>query len=231
MNRILLLEDDAALADGLQYALRKEGYEVETARLAGEALELLRNNYDLLLLDVALPDGTGFKVCESLRKRGDLVPVIFLTAADDEMSIVRGFDVGGDDYVTKPFGLSELCARVRALLRRAGFEKENGRRLASGDMIIDLEKSLVTRGGVPLELTAAEYRLLCLLVRNTGIIVTRSKILEEIWDSGGSFVDDNTVSVYIRRLREKIEEDPSSPRHLLTVRGFGYRWSGEDPEK
>ena len=225
MNRILLLEDDAALIDGLQYALRKEGYEVETARRAGEALELLKNSYDLLLLDMALPDGTGFEVCESLRKRGDLVPVIFLTAADDEMSIVRGFDVGGDDYVTKPFRLSELCARVRALFRRAGIERKNDRRLMSGDVIIDLEKSLVTRAGVSLELTAAEYRLLCLLLRNTGIIVTRSKILEELWDSGGSFVDDNTVSVYIRRLREKIEEDPSRPRHLLTVRGFGYRWN------
>ena len=225
MNRILLLEDDAALIDGLEYALRKEGYEVEIARRVSEAAKFTDGSYDLLLLDVDLPDGTGFEVCESLRKGGSLIPVLFLTAADDEMSIVRGFDSGGDDYVTKPFGLSELCARIRALLRRAGREKKDDRRLASGDIVIDMEKSLVTREGAAVPLTAAEYRLLCLLVRNAGIIVTRNKILEELWDSGGSFVDDNTVSVYVRRLREKIEKNPANPEHLITVRGFGYRWS------
>lgn len=225
MNRILLLEDDIALIDGLQYALHKEGYEVETARRVSEAAKLPENSYDLLLLDVALPDGTGYEVCESLRKSGNLVPVIFLTAADDEMSIVRGFDSGGDDYVTKPFGLSELCARINALLRRTGSINKNDRRLVSGDIAIDLEKSLATREGRALELTRAEYRLLCLLIRNAGIIVTRNKILEELWDSGGSFVDDNTVSVYVRRLREKIEKDPAKPEHLMTVRGFGYRWN------
>lgn len=225
MNRILLLEDDIALIDGLQYALHKEGYEVETARRVSEAAKLPENSYDLLLLDVALPDGTGYEVCESLRKSGNLVPVIFLTAADDEMSIVRGFDSGGDDYVTKPFGLSELCARINALLRRTGSINKNDRRLVSGDIAIDLEKSLATREGRALELTRAEYRLLCLLIRNAGIIVTRNKILEELWDSGGSFVDDNTVSVYVRRLREKIEKDPAKPERLMTVRGFGYRWN------
>lgn len=225
MNRILLLEDDAALIDGLEYALRKEGYEVENARRVSEATELLKGSYDLLLFDVDLPDGTGFEVCESLRKSGGLVPVIFLTAADDEMSIVRGLECGGDDYVTKPFRLSELCARIRALLRRAGFEKKGGALLTSGDISIDLERSLAMQGGVALTLTVAEYRLLCLLIRNAGIIVTRNRILEELWDSGGNFVDDNTVSVYVRRLREKIEKDPSKPEHLMTVRGFGYRWN------
>lgn len=225
MNRILLLEDDAALIDGLQYALRKEGYEVGTARRVSEAAELLKGSYDLLLFDVDLPDGTGFEVCESLRKSGDLVPVIFLTAADDEMSIVRGLECGGDDYVTKPFRLSELCARIRALLRRAGFEKKGGALLKSGDITIDLERSLAVQEGRGLQLTRAEYRLLCLFVRNAGIIVTRNRILEELWDSGGSFVDDNTVSVYVRRLREKIEKDPAKPERLMTVRGFGYRWN------
>lgn len=225
MNRILLLEDDTALIDGLQYALHKEGYEVETARRVSEAAKLPENSYDLLLLDVVLPDGTGYEVCESLRKSGNLVPVIFLTAADDEMSIVRGFDSGGDDYVTKPFGLSELCARINALLRRTGNINKNDRRLVSGDIAIDLEKSLATREGRAFQLTRAEYRLLCLLIRNAGIIVTRNKILEELWDSDGSFVDDNTVSVYVRRLREKIEKDPAKPERLMTVRGFGYRWN------
>lgn len=225
MNRILLLEDDDDLIDGLQYALRKEGYAVETARRVSEAHERLKSGCDLLLLDVALPDGTGFEVCESLRKSGGNVPVIFLTAADDEMSIVRGFDCGGDDYVTKPFGLSELCARIHALFRRAGMEKKNDRLLVSGNIAIDLEKGMATREGRALELTAAEYRLLCLLIRNAGILVTRNRILEELWDSGGNFVDDNTLSVYIRRLREKIEKNPSKPEHLMTVRGFGYRWN------
>lgn len=225
MNKILLLEDDAALVDGLQYALRKEGYEVEAARRVGEARERLENGYDLLLLDVALPDGTGFEVCESARKSGSSVPVIFLTAADDEMSIVRGFDSGGDDYVTKPFRLSELRARIHALLRRAGTDRKNGRRLVSGNINIDPERGLAEKDGKALELTGAEYRLLCLFIRNAGIVVTRNRILEELWDSGGSFVDDNTVSVYVRRLREKIERDPSKPESLMTVRGFGYRWN------
>lgn len=225
MNRILLLEDDAALIDGLEYALRKEGYEVESARRVSEATELLKSSYDLLLFDVDLPDGTGFEVCESLRKNRSLVPVIFLTAADDEMSIVRGLECGGDDYVTKPFRLSELCARIRALLRRAGFEKKGGALLMSGDISIDLERSLAMQDGVALTLTGAEYRLLCLLIRNAGILVTRNRILEELWDSGGNFVDENTVSVYIRRLREKIEKNPSKPERLITVRGFGYRWN------
>lgn len=206
MSRILLLEDDAALIDGLRYTLEKQGYETEVARSVGEAKKCLKQSFDLLLLDVSLPDGTGFEVCESVRKNGSQVPVIFLTAADDEMSIVRGLDGGGDDYVTKPFRLGELCARINALLRRAGSLKEERSFLRSGDIVIDLQKGKVMRGDEVLELTGAEYRLLCLLVRNTGIIVTRNMILEELWDSGGSFVDDNTVSVYIRRLREKIEK-------------------------
>lgn len=225
MSRILLLEDDAALIDGLRYTLEKQGYETEVARSVGEAKKCLKQSFDLLLLDVSLPDGTGFEVCESVRKNGSQVPVIFLTAADDEMSIVRGLDGGGDDYVTKPFRLGELCARINALLRRAGSLKEERSFLRSGDIVIDLQKGKVMRGDEVLELTGAEYRLLCLLVRNTGIIVTRNMILEELWDSGGSFVDDNTVSVYIRRLREKIEKNPSRPEYLTTVRGFGYRWS------
>lgn len=227
MNRILLLEDDAALIDGLQYALGKQGYEIEAARSVGEAKNLLRQDFDLLLLDVSLPDGTGFAVCESVRKSGSSVPVIFLTASDDEMSVVRGLDGGGDDYVTKPFRLGELCSRIHALLRRAGAAKEGKNILRSGDITIDLQKGKAFRKDEALLLTAAEYRLLTLLVRNAGIVVTRNRILEELWDDGGSFVDDNTVSVYIRRLREKIEEEPSRPRRLLTARGFGYRWSEE----
>lgn len=219
------MEDDAALVDGLQYALTKNGYEIEVAGSVREAKKCLKQKFDLLLLDVALPDGTGFEICEAMRREGSRVPILFLTAADDEMSVVRGLDGGGDDYVTKPFRLGELCSRIRALLRRAGLSGKERNLLQSGEITIELDKGRVLRGGNILELTAAEYRLLCLLIRNEGIVVTRNMILEELWDSGGNFVDDNTLSVYIRRLREKIEEDPSSPRRLITVRGFGYRWN------
>ena len=221
------MEDDIGLVEGLKYALGKSGYEIEAVGSIREAEEYLKNSYDLLLLDVELPDGTGFEVCESVRKSGSRVPILFLTAADDEMSIIRGLDGGGDDYVTKPFKLGELCSRIHALLRRAGTAKEDTGLLRSGNITIDYSKSRVLRGDEVLELTGAEYRLLCLLVRNEGIVVTRNMILEELWDSNGSFVDDNTLSVYMRRLREKIEEDPSRPEYLVTVRGFGYRWNEE----
>ncbi len=223
-----MVEDDVSLVDALRYALQKSGYETETARSASEAKERMEHTvYDLLLLDVALPDGTGFEVCEGVRKAGSRVPVIFLTAADDEMSIVRGLDGGGDDYVTKPFKLGELCSRIRALLRRSGISAEEGQLLKSGDIVVDLRRGRVMRGDEALDLTSAEFRLLGLFIRNEGIVVTRNMILEELWDSGGSFVDDNTLSVYVRRLREKIEAEPSAPKHLVTVRGFGYRWNGE----
>lgn len=223
-----MVEDDVSLVDALRYALQKSGYETETARSASEAKERMEHTaYDLLLLDVALPDGTGFEVCEGVRKAGSRVPVIFLTAADDEMSIVRGLDGGGDDYVTKPFKLGELCSRIRALLRRSGISAEEGQFLRSGDIVVDLRRGRVMRGDEALDLTSAEFRLLGLFIRNEGIVVTRNMILEELWDGGGSFVDDNTLSVYVRRLREKIEAEPSAPKHLVTVRGFGYRWNGE----
>lgn len=222
-----MLEDDAALADGLQYALGKQGYEITVVRSVAEAKKCLEKEFDLLLLDVSLPDGTGFEVCEHVRGGGRLTPVIFLTAADDEVSVVRGLDGGGDDYVTKPFRLGELCSRIHALLRRANAAKEERDMLRSGNLLIDLQRGRAFVGDRALELTGAEYRLLTLLVRNAGIVVTRNRILESLWDEGGNFVDDNTVSVYIRRLREKIEEEPSRPKRLLTARGFGYRWAEE----
>lgn len=219
------MEDDAALVDGLRYALSKNGYEIEVAGSVREAKERLKEKFDLLLLDVALPDGTGYEICREVRGKDSRIPIIFLTAADDEMSIVRGLDGGGDDYVTKPFRLGELCSRTHALLRRAGLSGEERNLLRSGEITIELEKGRVLRSGGILELTGAEYRLLCLLIRNEGIVVTRNMILEALWDNGGNFVDDNTLSVYIRRLREKVEKDPSRPERLVTVRGLGYRWN------
>lgn len=226
---ILLLEDDAALCDGLCYALRKDGFEVESARTVAQALSLLKEGrYGLLLLDVTLPDGTGFDVCERVRGRGDGVPILFLTAADEEVSVMRGLNCGGDDYVTKPFRFGELCARIRALLRRAGDGRGAGDRLVCGDVSVDLASCRAAVRRKPLELTAAEYRLLCLLMREAGRVVTRQAILSALWDSGGDFVDDNTLSVYVRRLREKLEEDPSRPRRLVTERGLGYRLKAVD---
>ncbi|HJC08604.1 MAG TPA: response regulator transcription factor [Candidatus Gemmiger stercorigallinarum] len=227
---LLLLEDDAALADGLQYSLARSGFAVTPARTLAQARACLAaGRFDLLILDVTLPDGTGFALCEELRRRGSRVPILFLTASDEEVSVIRGLDSGGDDYLTKPFRLGELCSRIRALLRRAGQQAAGPGLLRCGELTIDLYGSRALLRGQPLELTAAEYRLLCLLVRNAGLTVTREAILDELWDGAGSFVDGNTLSVYVRRLREKVEDDPSRPRHLVTVRGFGYQWKEDAP--
>lgn len=227
MNRILLLEDDVSLIDGLIYSLKKNGFDVEVARTVNQAIQHLTelSKYDLLILDVTLPDGTGFDVCERVRKQNQQIPIIFLTASDEEVSVIRGLDSGGDDYITKPFKLGELCSRIRALLRRAGVSNgEQNALIECGDITIDFLGSRVSLKGKILDLTSAEYRLLCLLVRNANRVVTRDIILNELWDDTGNFVDDNTLSVYVRRLREKVETAPSHPEHLITVRGFGYQW-------
>ena len=227
MSKILLLEDDISLVDGLKYSLKKNGFETEIVRTVSEALNSIENigKYDLLILDVTLPDGTGFDVCEAVRRQGQQVPIIFLTASDEEVNIIRGLDSGGDDYITKPFRLGELCSRIRALLRRAGVSNAGSTTIIEcGDITIDLLGSRALLNSKNLELTSAEYRLLCLLVRNVNRIVTREIILRELWDEAGNFVDNNTLSVYVRRLREKVEADPSHPQHLITVRGFGYQW-------
>lgn len=226
MPTLFLLEDDAALADGLTYALRREGYAVTAARTVADARACLaQRRFDLLVLDVTLPDGTGYELCQTLRAAGDTTPLLFLTAADEEIDIIRGLDCGGDDYLTKPFRLGELFGRLRALLRRAGTGRE-GAVLHSGPLTIDLPACRAAMDGRTLELTAAEYRLLCLLVRHAGQTLTRQAILDDLWDGSGEYVDDNTLSVYMRRLREKVEPDPARPQYLLTVRGFGYRWQG-----
>lgn len=225
-HTILLLEDDTDLIDGLTYSLSREGYIVDVAQTVKTAYAFLETReYSLLLLDVTLPDGNGVDVCRFVRERGSRTPIIFLTAMDEEVHVIRGLDSGADDYITKPFKLGELCSRIRALLRRSGFCEERGMKLlSSGTLSIDLLGGRAVFNNQPLELTSAEYRLLCLLVRNAGQTVLRSTILDLLWDGNGNFVDDNTLSVYIRRLREKMEDDPSNPRHLLTVRGFGYTW-------
>lgn len=225
MKKLLLLEDDRSLIDGLTYSLKKNGFGVEVARTIKEAEKALAGQgFDLLLLDVTLPDGTGFALCEKLRQSGNRVPIIFLTASDEETSVIRGLDCGGDDYITKPFKLGELCSRIRALLRRSNHRVVEENILRSGIILVNLAESRVFLDEEPVDFTGAEYRLLCLLLENGGKVLTRGTILDRLWDGAGNFVDDNTLSVYVRRLREKLEKNPSKPERLLTVRGFGYQW-------
>lgn len=231
MPNLLLLEDDLSLIEGLTYSLNQNGFTVDAARTVAQAMERLDGpaRYDLLLLDVTLPDGSGFAVCEAVRRRDAGIPILFLTASDEEVSIIRGLDAGGDDYLTKPFRLGELCSRIRALLRRSGRAAALPGSLASGPVRIDLAASRVFLHGEPLEVTGMEYRLLCLFLQNAGLTLPRQRIMDVLWDGSGDFVDDNTLSVYIRRLREKIEPDPSRPVYLVTVRGFGYQWRRDAP--
>ena len=228
-DRVLLVEDDGSLIDGLEYALKKDGFEVEVARSVEEFGKLYTDGrFDVVLLDVSLPDGNGFEICERIRRTSE-VPILFLTAADEEFNVVRGLDMGGDDYVSKPFRLNELLSRIHSLQRRAGKRGKGAGAiqepvLESGGIRVDLVGNRAWLEEEPLELTAQEYRLLCLFLKNQGMILTRERILDRLWDGNGEFGDDNTLSVYIRRLRSKIEEEPSSPKHLLTVRGLGYQW-------
>jgi DNA-binding response OmpR family regulator len=200
---------------------------VVTQTIAEALKTLAAQQFEMLLLDVTLPDGTGFDLCKDIRESGNRVPIIFLTASDQELSVIRGLDSGGDDYITKPFKIGELQSRIRALLRRAeqrGLVPSEAEPIVSGDIHVDLVNHQVLRSGEPLNLTAAEYRLLVLFLRHAGQVLTRQKILEALWDHAGDFVDDNTLSVYVRRLREKVELNPSKPERLVTVRGFGYQW-------
>lgn len=228
MGRILLLEDDPGLSAGLAFALRKQGYETDAVRTVTSAKALWSEGvYGLLILDVALPDGNGFDFCSYVRQVSD-VPVIFLTASDEETSVVMGLDIGGDDYVTKPFKLGILMSRVNALLRRAGrVSGEANAVIVSNGIRAELAKGMAYKDGRQLELTGAEYRLLCFFLQNRGTVLTKERIYERLWDCDGNFVDDNTLSVYIRRLRMKIEDDPDHPRKIVTVRGMGYKWSTE----
>lgn len=224
MARLLLLEDDQSLIDGLVYALTKEGFALDVAMTVREAhAQLAVQAYDLLLLDQTLPDGSGLALCEEVRAGGNAVPIIFLTAMDEEIQVIRALDAGGDDYITKPFKLGELCSRIRAQLRRSGMLRQQEQE-PGAEGTVRIEGGRAYREEEPLELTATELRLLACFLRNRGQVLTREQLLAALWDEDANFVDDNTLSVYIRRLREKVERDPSAPQHLRTVRGLGYEW-------
>ena len=219
------MEDDLSLVNGLSFALKKWGFSPDVARTLLEAKCLWEDGtYDLLVLDVALPDGSGFAFCKKVRQISK-VPIIFLTASDEEMNIIMGLDIGGDDYITKPFKLGVLESRINALLRRAKDFGAADTELVSNNIRICLLKGQAFKNGELLDLTAAEYRLLCLFMQNPNVVLPRERILEKLWDCEGSFIDSGSLTVYMRRLRMKVEDDPGEPRMLLTVRGMGHKWN------
>lgn len=220
MPHILLVEDDKSIVDNLGDFLKQEGFQVSVAMSQSQALDMVcQSAFDLLLLDISLPDGNGYAVCTAAKSCSD-TPVIFLTASGDEFSVVTGFDLGADDYIAKPFRPRELISRIKNVLRRY---HRMGSTLEYGGVSIDPVRGVVTRDGEELILSALEYRLLLVFFNNKGIIMSRNKLLEEIWNIAGEFVNDNTLTVYIKRLREKIEKDPQKPQIIKTVRGLGYR--------
>lgn len=220
MKQIFLVEDDSAIAKNLSLLLRAEGFSVTHASTRSEAAELLfSHRFDLALVDISLPDGNGFAVCTEIKAQQE-IPVIFLTASGDESSVVTGLNMGADDYVTKPFRPRELVARIRAALRKSGSAPAI---FALGGLSVDTASGIVKKNGGEVFLSALEYRLLLVFVSNPKSILTRDRLLNELWDAAGEFVTNNTLTVYIKRLREKIEDDPADPRIILTVRGTGYR--------
>lgn len=219
------MEDDLSLVNGLSFAFKKWGFSLDVARTLLEAERLWEDGtYGLLVLDVALPDGSGFAFCKKVRQISK-VPIIFLTASDEEMNIIMGLDIGGDDYITKPFKLGVLESRINALLRRANDFGAADTELVSNNIRICLLKGQAFKNGELLDLTAAEYRLLCLFMQNPNVVLPRERILEKLWDCEGSFIDSGSLTVYMRWLRMKVEDDPGEPRMLLTVRGMGYKWN------
>ena len=225
MKRIFFVEDDASLRSGLTFALEKQGYAVTAAATRAQAESLWQTGpFDLVILDVTLPDGSGYDLCRTIRQTSQVL-LIFLTAADEETEVIMGLDLGGDDYITKPFKLAVFFSRINALLRRSARFPENGRQLVSGGITVDLLQQMVTRNGSPVDLTATEYKLLCFLMENPGRVLSADQILGRLWDSEERYIDSSTLTVYVRRLRTKIEEDPAHPQKILTVRGMGYKWS------
>ena len=231
--KLFLLEDDDAIGMGLKYSLEKEGYDVVHMKTKEESQDAFSTNtYDICILDINLPDGNGYDVCKFIKERED-VPVIFLTASDAEVNVVMGLEMGADDYVCKPFRINELMARIKTVLRRSGKGLANSGAERSG--ILEIKNVRIHTGEAKVgllddstekeemvELTALEYRLLLAFYSNRGVVMSRSQLLEEMWDVSGDFVNDNTLTVYIKRLRDKIEKDPANPQIIKTVRGLGY---------
>lgn len=228
MKHIFFVEDNLSLINGLSFAIKKQGYEIDVARTVVEAEALWENKkYDLVILDVSLPDGCGYDLCKKIRKTSK-VPIMFLTAADEETDIIMGLDIGGDDYITKPFKLAVFMSRINALLRRSDDFAETDTQLNSNNINVQLLKGQVYKNEEQIDLTTSEYKLLCLFMENPNIVLSPEQILSRLWDCNENYLDKNTITVYIRRLRTKIEDDPSAPQKIVTVRGMGYKWNEAD---
>ncbi|MGL4774019.1 MAG: response regulator transcription factor [Clostridium sp.] len=229
MRKILLVEDDRAVALAVIYSLKKEGFEISHALNLRQAREMIKEEFDLILLDLMLPDGDGYEFCIEIRNSKNEVPIIFMTACDEESNIVLGLDLGGDDYVTKPVKIKELVSRMNAVLRRKGSiinrAEENKDILISGNIEVDKGAHIVKKCGIEIGVTLSEFKLLTLLMENAPNVLTRTSILEKLWDVDGNFIDANGLSVYIKRLREKIEDDSKNPELIQTVRAVGYKWA------
>lgn len=222
--KILLVEDDQTIVTTLSEFLISEDYEVDSADGMNLAMDKIAScNFDLVLLDITLNDGNGYSVCRAIKSQSD-IPVIFLTASDDEFSVITGLDIGADDYISKPFRPRELLSRIKSVLRRYGKVQNL---ITFSDIVIDTSKATVKKNGVDLALTALEYRILLTFVAHKDQLLKRNQLLLEIWDLAGDYVNDNTLTVYIKRLREKIEDDPANPKLIKTVRGLGYIFSSK----
>ncbi|HHW66590.1 MAG TPA: response regulator transcription factor [Epulopiscium sp.] len=221
--KILLVEDDRTIASGLEYSLEQEGYNVVICYdvMSGKKA-LMENQFDLCLLDLSLPDGSGYELCKIAREKWD-IPIIFLTACDEEVNVVMGLDMGADDYITKPFRVRELISRIKSVLRRYQKGMQSKHILELGDIRINTLDAKVYKSGKEVNLTPLEYRLLLVFANNEGQVLSRGQLLEGIWDVAGDFVNDNTLTVYIKRIREKIEDDPQNPAIIKTIRGLGYK--------
>lgn len=220
MSKLLLVEDDQSIVSSLSDYLGNEGFKIENAPGQKEAIEKLDSvQYDIALVDIQLSNGNGFSVCSAIKERGTM-PVIFLTASDDEYSVVAGLDMGADDYISKPFRPRELLSRINSVLRRT---KNTQNIISYLDLVVDTNQATVSKNGKEILLSAMEYKLLLVFLRNKGIVLSRRRLLELLWDTTGEFINDNTLTVYMKRLRDKIETNPQEPEIIITVRGLGYK--------
>ena len=225
MYKLLLVEDDEPLAIGIEFTLKDAGYEVFRTSTVEASKEIFRRQqFNLIILDINLPDGNGYDLCKFIREKSD-VPVLFLTALDEEVNIVLGLEIGGDDYITKPFGVKEFLSRIKALIRRNYKNISTSNNLKSGDIVVDTSTASIKKCGKEVILTAQEYKLLLIFMNKPQIIIKRKEILQELIEGEEAFFDENTLSVYIKRIREKIEDNIKAPEYIVTQRGMGYLWN------